>query len=554
MSQDESQSVVEPAGAAPAAIAPSIRLAVIADNGLVPRFGLEVLDAIQGSSEFTLLSCTNTRNPRNVRKHAAYYALNLLTIRNRMTASVDARQSQKRVAREIKFKSMYDGTWQSLPKDILAFLLSDCDIVLKLGMNLLRIPAESGLPPILSYHHGDPDHYRGRPAGFWESRADEPVIGQIVQILSNNLDAGTVVASAETSVFPHSYKATLVEAYRHSPLIINQAIDNALAARPLDRACRGRNYRLPSNMTVARFVAKTAWKKARWLAYGAFFEKEWRVSTAPLTAGGLSELLGGTNFPSSDHWNTLPVARPYTFYADPFFSSEPRGILLEAMHRSTGVGSILLVTEKGSQRLTSGERHFSYPATFMVGADELVLPEIADWSTPTVFRVAGNRLTEEMPLRLAKSEPLLDPTLVQHQGRYYLFGNIYARGANSLYLWSADRLEDTFTPHPASPVRVSPVGSRMAGGLLSVGGSLVRPGQDARGGYGNGVRFFKIDELSEHSFREHALGSLRFSDRKGPHTINFRDGEIVFDWYRDRLAPLAGVRRVAGRLRARTVA
>lgn len=533
--------------------ASGLRLAVIADDAMVPLFGLEVIDAVRGCDEFTLLSCTNTRNARDLRKHAAYYALNLLTIRNRMTALVETRRSQKRIVRSIEFESVYDGAWQSLPEAVLNLMKSEFDVVLKLGMNLLRIPDGYDLPPILSYHHGDPDLYRGRPAGFWESRAGEPSMGQIVQILSNKLDAGTIVASAETEVFPHSYKATLIEAYSHSPLIINQAIANAVTGRSLDRACRGPNYRLPTNITVAKFAARTAGSKARRLAYGAVVEKAWRVSTAPIAAGRLAELLDGTFFPSTDQWNTLPVSRPYTFHADPFFSSEPRGILLEAMHHRTGVGTILLVTETGEQRLTSGERHFSYPATFFAGGEELVLPEIAEWSLPTIFRLEEGRLEEARSLKLETSEPILDPTLVQHEGRFYLFGNIYARGANSLYLWSADRLDDSFALHPASPVRISPVGSRMAGGLLSIEGSLVRPGQDARGGYGNGVCFFDVEELSARSYRERPRGTLKFHDRKGPHTINFRDGEIVFDWYRDRLAPLAGMRRLAGRLRARTL-
>ena len=33
-------------------------------------------------------------------------------------------------------------------------------------MNLLRIDENLKLPPILSFHHGDPSKYRGRPAGF----------------------------------------------------------------------------------------------------------------------------------------------------------------------------------------------------------------------------------------------------------------------------------------------------------------------------------------------------------------------------------------------------
>jgi hypothetical protein len=69
--------------------------------------------------------------------------------------------------------------------------------IIKFGMGLLRIPSSEQLSvPILSYHHGDPAEFRGRPAGFYEMLAGRSVMGQVVQRLSNDLDAGDIVASA----------------------------------------------------------------------------------------------------------------------------------------------------------------------------------------------------------------------------------------------------------------------------------------------------------------------------------------------------------------------
>jgi hypothetical protein len=58
-----------------------LRLAVIVDGDAVQRFALDALDAVTGTDEITVYSCTNTRIRKRWFRHAAYYALNLLTVR-----------------------------------------------------------------------------------------------------------------------------------------------------------------------------------------------------------------------------------------------------------------------------------------------------------------------------------------------------------------------------------------------------------------------------------------------------------------------------------------
>jgi hypothetical protein len=90
----------------------------------------------------------------------------------------------------------------------------------------------------------------------------------------------------------------------------------------------------------------------------------------------------------------------------------------------------------------------------------------------------------------------------------------------------------------------------MAGAILPLGDRLFRFGQDFRRGYGDGVVMFEILELSPRRYSERELGTVRFAHCKGPHTLNWRNGELLFDWYEERFAPLAGLRRLRGRLRA----
>ena len=530
-----------------------IKVAVFADSGHVQEFALRCIDAVEGCDEISVFSCTNTRTRKKPFRHGAYYALNLLAIRSPATVAVPIASGSKRIAETVEFETPYEGAWQVLPPEIVERLREGgFDVILKFGMGLLRVPPTDQLPvPILSYHHGDPDHYRGRPAGFWEISHGRPVIGQIVQVIGNKLDAGGVVAYAETKVHAHSYRTTLTEAYRHSPLIINEAIRNAVAGATLDKPSTGRNYRLPSNLAVTRFSLAMATKMARRLAYGAFFEKQWRVSTAPVDPAAMVALAEGGPFPDPASWRTVDVAPGYSFYADPFFSAEPKGLLVEALNRRTGLGEIVFVGESGHRRVSDHPGHLSYPATIALDGKDYVIPESASACPPQVHVLEDGALKPLFPLDVEGEPRILDPTLIEQEGRLYLFGNVRAVGSNTLYLWSADAIDAPFKLHPASPIRVSPEGSRMAGNLVRTGNRLIRFGQDFRSRYGDGVIAFEVEELSPTAYRERPIGRIALPDRRGPHTINFQDGEILFDWYHERFAPGAGLRRLSAKLASR---
>lgn len=527
----------------------TLKVAILTDHALVPRFGLEALDELQGCASITVFSCTNTRLKRRPSRHLAYYLLNLFSIRNPLTRVVPVAQSHKSVDREVRFESRYKGAWQELPEDVVDELASSgFDVIIKFGMGLLIVPPSERLRiPILSFHHGDPDAYRGRPAGFWEMLHGRPTVGQIVQILSNELDAGKVVAFAETKVHPHSYRRTLLEAYRQSPFLINVAVRNALNGVALDKSSKGRNYRLPSNRTVAKFLALMTAAFVKRLFYGAFAEKSWKVSHAP--AEDAEALAKGGGFPPANSWETLPVPAEYVFYADPFFAPNGEGILVEALSRRRAVGEIVLVSNEGHRRISGERGHFSYPATFREEGEALLIPEIAQWSPLKAYRLASGGMVVAKDLRVADNARVLDPTMIMHEGRVYLFGNASEIGSNTLFLWSAARLDEEFVPHPMNPIRISPRGARMAGALIRNEGRLIRLGQSFLGDYGDGIFAFEVTSLDPDTYAEKMIGTIKFADRKGPHTLNYDRGRMVFDWYRERFSFLAGVRRLIAKLR-----
>jgi hypothetical protein len=481
--------------------------------------------------------------PRRRLSHFPYYALNLLSLRTELTRRIPL---PERFGRQNDFECRHDGHWQRLPDDVIDRLGSARpDAIVKFGMGLLTVPEPATLPvPILSYHHGDPRAFRGRPAGFYEMLNGSDVLGQIVQVISNRLDAGRVVAFAQTRIHRHSYRATMREAYATSPFLLGQALAAVREGRTIDIVPEGPVYWLPSAWKILRFGVQRAVAKAGRLAYGAIVEKRWRVAETSRTSADIPPFVT----PDRSKWREVRRPKGYRFLADPFPLPDGSGILVEALRSSTGLGEIMALGGDQNHKLLGGDRHFSYPSVFSSADGHWLLPEVAEWSAPRLYSIAAGGVEEAGKLNIADHYRLVDPTLLEWGGHTFLFANHLAEGDSILRLWMAASVRGEFQEHRSSPIRISPLGGRMAGSFITANGSLYRVGQNGAGSYGDGVLFFKVDELSAEAYRERLVGSLRFDHCRGPHTLNTTANSFLFDYYQDRIAPLAGVRRLRGRM------
>jgi hypothetical protein len=513
-------------------------IGVIVDDLQVKQWQAAALSSIAESADFLILNCTNSSSTRNYLRHACYYVLNLLSLRTRETRSCPLSRSLS-IQETIDFKAAAEGSWQRLPDNLIDRVARlQPKVIIKFGMGLLRVPGSLEVS-ILSYHHGDLRRYRGRPAGFYELLHGEPTLGQVVQILSNRLDSGSVVAFAESRVYRHSYRQTMLEAYRTSRLILTTAVKNAVEGVRLPFEPTGTNYRLPSNATVMRVGAILLAEKVRRWIYGLFFEKRWRVAEAVIGVRAPEEVLGA--FPPNREWKELHFPPQYRFIADPFL--DPRGgVLVEALRRRDDHGEIVRLVDDATSIVCSARGHFSYPAPCCVGTQLFLLPEVARWSPPILYDLTDCRT---ITLDIDGSPRLLDATpFVLKDGSIFLFGNRSDEGSGVLRLWSASSFSDRFAEHPASPIRISPFGSRMGGSLFSADRKIFRTGQNCTRDYGNGVALFEIVELSRHRFVEQFVVECRFDGVKGPHTVNIADRKVLFDYYEDRFSLTAGWRRL----------
>ena len=524
-----------------------MRVAILCNGRDLALWQRRAVDQIAAAHEIFVLACSEPAAPRRRLNHVAYYALNLASIRNRMTKRVPFPAASDVIAERIDAQPAMEGGWAVLPPAAIAWLVQNrIEAVIKFGLNLLRVPPADELPiPILSYHHGDPRSYRGRPAGFYELCNGEPFVGQVVQILGNRLDAGEVVAFAESRAVPHSYRRTLMAAYDLSPHLLPAALAAVEGNVRSDIIPKGRNYRLPGTFQVLGFVSQRLKALLKLLLYGALTEKKWQVATCAVP--GAPDPLSAVGEASKGRWNVLGVDRRFAFYADPFFHEEEGAILAEALNRWNGKGEIVKLADGAVSRLSPAGGHLSYPITVAEQGRTYVIPESSEWSAAGIYEIADGRLGRLADLDIT-AKGLIDPTPFRHSEQVYLFANRVEDGPSVLHLWHAPSIFGRFEMHPCSPIRVSGRGSRMAGHVQAWPDGLYRLGQDNRQGYGDGMLAFRITRLSPTDYAEEETGSAAFPSVRGPHTLNCRAGTLLFDFYTERLSPLAGVRRIIGKL------
>jgi len=149
--------------------------------------------------------------------------------------------------------------------------------------------------------------------------------------------------------------------------------------------------------------------------------------------------------------------------------------------------------------------HLSYPYVFRHEDTYYMIPECAKSNAVRLYRAADFPRRWELITALLKGNrkhlPLLDPSVVFHNGHWYLF--TYMRKVNNLHLFIADAITGPWNEHPESPIiRDSKKFARPGGRIVKDGPLLYRYSQDGVPRYGSKAWGFRITELTPASYRE----------------------------------------------------
>jgi hypothetical protein len=392
------------------------------------------------------------------------------------------------------------------------------DVLVRFGFNIVRgeileVPRYG----IWSYHHGDPDSYRGGPAHYWEMVEHNPVSGAMLQVLTDELDGGLVLCKglfsttgtmslAENRYGPywgtqHFLIQKLNELHRYGWDFVRTK-----AAPASVYAGRRSPYRTPTNTEFLGWTAREIARRSAKRIARSDTETEWSVAlrrdAVPLPFDQTADAVGGFRELRNP---------PGRFLADPFLveHADRTWLFVEdfAFDSRRAVISCGAVTDEGEveglRPCLEMPHHLSYPHVFWHEGTAFMTPESEASGTVELYRAT------RFPYEWSHETTLIrlrcvDPTVFRHGGLWYLFATHTAVPGQSVMtlLFHAPDLFGPWQLHPASPISTDVRVSRSAGSILEHDGRILRPGQDCSIRYGRALVWNEIHELDASEYRE----------------------------------------------------
>ncbi|MBI3372853.1 MAG: hypothetical protein HY017_13995 [Betaproteobacteria bacterium] len=421
------------------------------------------------------------------------------------------------------------------------------DVLIRFGFNILRgkilTAAKFG---IWSYHHGDNDYYRGGPPCFWEVLEGNRISGAILQVLTEDLDAGIVLykglfctdegfSHARNRVRPYWGASTFVIQKLRELHMCGWDHIARNVVKPAPYQGKKKIYSKPSNWEMLRWLMPLLIGKAVRRLVQRPMIRHWRIAlrrdAPPVpSSAALPDM-------STFRWIDSPKGH---FYADPFVveADGKHWVFFEDFNYSTQLGKISCAEVRDDDLdspLPALERpyHLSYPCIFRDAGSWYMIPETVAAGTVELYRCT--RFPDMWQFeRVLLRGFAVDTTIWIEDGVYWFFVTFQEpRGyAFQLWLYSASSLAGTWTPHPANPISTDVRCARSAGALFRYQDKLFRPSQDCSGEYGRRMILNEIIVMNHEHYREESRVTVEpawMKDLVGTHTYSRAGAVEVID-------------------------
>lgn len=247
------------------------------------------------------------------------------------------------------------------------------------------------------------------------------------------------------------------------------------------------------------------------------------------------------------------VKHPYKdrFFADPFILSvneKEIKVLVEDFPYYDKRGLISLLTiDRNTYELVDKKVilkqpfHMSYPFIMRKNNGEIwVAPEASQSGNLYYYSINPDTMMLENQQALV-NEPLLDSTIVEYDGRWWLFCTKRGEASNrDLFVYYADAPEGPWAPHAKNPVVQNDSMARPAGYLVKDGKALYRVIQKCDNCYGEAVNVSLVTKLTTTDFEEVFVKELRAQKDEYSssfHTLNGFGNITIVDGLKIQFAP-----------------
>jgi hypothetical protein len=394
---------------------------------------------------------------------------------------------------------------------------------------------------VWSYHHGDNLVNRGGPAGFWEVMEGQPVTGSTLQVLTEDLDNGTIIyRSWSPTADRFSVKINRNNLYWKSSAFVIRKLRDLADGLPLVNPSEQiyqpyseRLYKTPTNRELSSSLSRLIGKYLASKIDSAIHFDQWslayRFRTSGTDANNTMYRFKELQPPKDRFWaDPFPVKvddRYYIFFEEYEYNAARGHISVIELDR-TGI-------LEGPRKVLSTDYHLSYPFVFHWNGSYYMVPESAANKTIELYKCAEFPDRWQLAAVLMKDIRAQDTTLFEQNGQWWMFFAAAEQAiADELYLYYAENPFGPWKPHRRNPVKSDIRSARPAGRLFYWNGELYRPGQDGSTRYGSAISINRVLRMDIEEFAELEVSRIQPRWRRrlrGTHTLNAVDDLTIVD-------------------------
>ena len=427
----------------------------------------------------------------------------------------------------------------------------DIDVFIRGGFRILKGDVlKSAKFGVWSFHHGDNNVNRGGPAGVWESIEGWREMGSVLQILTEDLDAGDILfrswSQRKVILINEGLQAVYWKSVSFIPRKLKELYElggDAFKAR-IEKANQGisfysnRLYTTPTNSEFIKKILKKIVIKLKSKIWFLFNFEQWILLYCFSKEGK----------PATSIFRYKRITAPKDrFWADPcvVYKNNYYYIFLEELIYKQNKGkahiAVIQMDNKGNytkpEIVLKRDYHLSYPFVFEYKGDYYMIPETMENSTIELYKCSSFPDKWDFVKNLKENIKAADTTIFEKDGKVWMFTNIRENEGASVYdelfLFYADNLlSDQWVSHPKNPIVSDVKSARPAGALFYKDSKLFRPSQDCSYRYGYATVINEVFEMSTTDYNEKPVSQIlpKWSkDIVATHTLSHQNKLTVID-------------------------
>ena len=430
----------------------------------------------------------------------------------------------------------------------------EIDVFVRLGFRILRGKVlRSAKLGIWSYHHGDSKVNKGGPPGVWESIQRWKETGSVLQILSEELDGGTILYRSWAATDRDFINRNINKFYWKTASFLPRTLKKLHELGPDDFFAEialknqdpvfysNRLFKKPQNTEFLRLIFAKSFSLAKYALWRAFNFEQWML----LYAFKKEDEISTTMF---RYKKMIPGKK--VFWADPCVVQKDNKhyIFLEEFvyKKNKAHISVIEIDQNGNYKqpkiVLETTYHLSYPFVFESNGIWYMIPESLEKKTIELYKAVQFPDKWEFVMNLMADVYACDTTIHFKDGKCWLFACMKQYQGDSchdeLFLFYSDSLlTKNWVSHKNNPVISDVKVARPAGGLFMHNNNLYRPSQDCSQKYGRAININLIVIMDEEKYEEVPVTRIEPNwDTKitRTHTISSAGGLSVIDGFMDR--------------------